>query len=219
MAASKTQSLATRPKAGPGAAAEPVAQSGEFLFLGEQLPPGGEPVLVRNDFMTFQDRLQSHWIFVLWLPAIGALGQQVEELPNRAEIVSSSKLVSDTRQIVYPRLRNTDNPRAAWELLLSQRIPLGGSTLCELVLCGLDLVEPHSQGVKLRLPAFADVPEDRLQRDAKGSASSDTKKSFPSKRSTIARRTGSEGGEHMVECFCLRPRDFSRLGRIDQQRR
>jgi hypothetical protein len=80
----------------------------------------------------------------LWLPAIGALGQQVEELPNRAEIVSSSKLVSDTRQIVCPRLRNTDNPRAAWELLLSQRIPLGGSTLCKLVLCALDLVEPRS---------------------------------------------------------------------------
>src|SRR5262249_54565347 len=54
---------------------------------------------------------------------------------------------------------------------------------------------------------------------AKGSASSDTKKSFPSKRSKIARRTGSEGGERMVECFCLRPRDFSHLRRIDQQHR
>src|SRR5215471_12971936 len=160
IAASKHSPWRHAQRQAPGAAAEPVAQSGEFLFLGEQLPPGGEPVLVRNDFMTFHDRLQSHWIFVLWLPAIGALGQQVEEVPNRAEIVSSSKLGDAANRL--PALRNTDNP-------------LGGSTLCKLVLCALDLVEPRSQGVKLRLPAFADVPGDRLQRDAKGSASSDTK--------------------------------------------
>ena len=93
--------------------AEPVALSGEFPFVGEQLPPGGEPVVVRNDFMTLDDRLQSHWIFVLRLPTIGALGQQVEELPNCAEIVSSSKLVSETWQIACPRLRSTDNQRTA----------------------------------------------------------------------------------------------------------
>src|SRR5215471_4473182 len=204
IAASKHSPWRHAQRQAPGAAAEPVAQSGEFLFLGEQLPPGGEPVLVRNDFMTFHDRLQSHWIFVLWLPAIGALGQQVEEVPNRAEIVSSSKLGDAANRL--PALRNTDNPRAAWELLLSQRIPLGGSTLCKLVLCALDLVEPRSQGVKLRLPAFADVPGDRLQRDAKGSASSDTKD--PARLSVPKSRAHGigEDGEHTVECFCLRPR-------------
>src|SRR5262249_51921483 len=37
------------------------------------------------------------------------------------------------------------------------------------------------------------VPGDRLQRDAKGSASSDTKKSFPSKRSKVARARDRRG--------------------------
>src|SRR6516162_1829305 len=53
------------PRQIPALLTKPVAQSREFLFVGEQLPPGGEPILVRNNFMTLHDRLQDHW-YLYW---------------------------------------------------------------------------------------------------------------------------------------------------------
>src|SRR5215471_18080851 len=108
IAASKHSPWRHAQRQAPGAAAEPVAQSGEFLFLGEQLPPGGEPVLGRSDFMTCTIASRVIGYLYCGCQPLAPSGNR----SKRCRIVqkSSPHRSWETRQIVCPRLRNTDNP-------------------------------------------------------------------------------------------------------------
>src|SRR5208282_5094134 len=85
------------PRQVPAPLAEPVAQPGEFLFLGKQLPPCGQPFFMGNDFMVLHHNLRDHWSSYWGCQSLAPSGSRSKKCQIAQKSSPGWKLVSETR--------------------------------------------------------------------------------------------------------------------------